>query len=151
LFDYYTDVFYRQFFSAFEFIYHIVNLRLSLGIERRPKSRFSVEVMERLKKTNPGLRSCINGLKGAAAIGRARRLRHSFTHDFAPTELTSGITKSTSDGGTITHVGIGEYTTSKHFMENITQSLVVFGKGLREIEAILNSLPRDAGRTGPSL
>lgn len=118
MFDYYIDNFYYKFFSAWDTIYHILNVYYQFDIQ--PGSGFNGNVMKRLQQKNQELHKIILLTNKSKPFKLSRTLRNDITHNFAPNDISSGISRQ-KEKGKVKKVsyGVGKYTPSKVFVENI--------------------------------
>jgi hypothetical protein len=125
MFDYYMDNFYYKFFSAWDTMYHVINAYYQF--ELMPNIRFNSKVMEKLLQRNEGLHTNIIKVNNSEPFVLSRTLRNDITHNFAPNDISSGITREKEEG-LLRKIsfGIGNYTTSKTFINNVDEIIEEF-------------------------
>lgn len=96
MFDYYVDAFYYKFFSAWDTIFHIINIQYQFDIET--SKDFNRKILTNLNSVNPVLKRQINKTNNSKAFKRSRVLRNDITHNFAPNDISSGISKKKENG-----------------------------------------------------
>lgn len=96
MFDYYVDAFYYKFFSAWDTIFHIINIQYQFDIET--SKDFNRKILTNLNSVNPVLKRQINKTNNSKAFKRSRVLRNDITHNFAPNDISSGISKKKKMG-----------------------------------------------------
>ncbi|WP_127576761.1 Cthe_2314 family HEPN domain-containing protein [Paenibacillus barengoltzii] len=143
MFDYYTDVFYYKFSSAWDTIFHIINAYYSFNIE--PKHRFNDKVKNELKKRNSALFNEIGKTENSEAFKESKTLRNNITHNFSPNDISSGVKKEFVDGK-IRRISmdIGEYTPSMIFIKNINDLINVMISFLAFLKETLESNPEES-------
>ncbi len=133
MFDYYVDIFYYKFFSAWDTMFHILNTHQQFDVNSG--IGFNNKVLNKLKVTNQELHNIIKETDNSASFIKSRDLRNNITHNFAPNEVSSGLTKLKRNGELKRiDVGIGSYTPSSIFVENINGVIEEFSNLLKVIE-----------------
>jgi hypothetical protein len=124
MFDYYTDTFYYKFCSAWDTVFHIINAHYQFNIEQH-NNRFKHIVKRELKSRNEELYNIIVDVETSNSFRDSNKLRNDITHNFAPNDISSGITKVRRDG-VIKRIdmSIGNYTPSKEFVRNINALII---------------------------
>jgi len=122
-FDYYVDVFYYKIFSAWDTVGHVLNVLHNLKIK---KPTFSL-VAEKMKSANINLCEELNIIVKHSHFEKAKELRNNITHNYLPSSIDAGIRRESKSKISF---GIGSYTTSKEFYENILNSLDLFAMTL---------------------
>lgn len=122
-FDYFADVFYFKFFSAWDTLGHILNFMYDLGIK---KVDFRKAVAE-LKPIRPDLYKSLNGLLNSEVFRKMTEFRHSSTHNELIGHFGSAVTKASENEYSI---GVGKYTSAAEIKANADSSLQLFRTAL---------------------
>ncbi|OUM83850.1 Cthe_2314 family HEPN domain-containing protein [Parageobacillus thermoglucosidasius] len=140
MFDYYMDIFYYKFFSAWDTMFHVINVYYSFDL--LPNSRFNSNVMQRLLQRNNSLHTIISNVSNSEPFVQSRTLRNNITHNYAPNDISSGITiEKIKEGVSKISFGIGTYTTSKTFIENVNG---IIDKFIPLLAALKNAFESDS-------
>lgn len=126
-FDYYVDVFYYKIFSAWDTVGHVLNVMHNLKI-KKPSFR---SVVEKLKSANINFCKVLNTIVKHPDFEKAKELRNNITHNYLPSSIDAGIGRESESKISF---GVGSYTTSKEFYENILNSLDLFAMTLNSIK-----------------
>jgi Cthe_2314-like HEPN len=125
-FDYFADVFYYKFFSAWDTLGHIINHMYGLGIDRADFRK----AVQGLKTIRPDLHEKLNNLIRSDDFSEMMKYRHSSTHNELVGHVGSGSTKVSESEY---HLGVGNYTPSAKIKENTDKSLLLFTNALEII------------------
>ncbi|GAJ21734.1 unnamed protein product, partial [marine sediment metagenome] len=126
-FDYYADVFYYKIFSAWDTIGHLLNILYKLKIKRVGFK----SAIAKLKSANPNLFKSLKAIVDDPDFQKANKLRDDITHNYLPSTVDSGIDKPSERKVTF---GVGKYTKSAEFYQNVRASLHLFVKTLECIK-----------------
>ncbi|MGW7160712.1 Cthe_2314 family HEPN domain-containing protein [Paenibacillus taichungensis] len=141
MFDYYVDAFYYKFFSAWDTIFHIINVQYQFDVEK--DKDFNRNILTNLNSVNLALKKQFNKTNYSKAFKKSRILRNDITHNFAPNDISSGISKKKEDGQLKEiSFGVGSYTPSSEFVQNIDEVIEEFIKFLRVFKRGLESSPK---------
>lgn len=140
LFYYYVEIFYFQAFSAWDCIYHLINVYYQMDI--KPNKQFNRNVMEKLKDKNGNLHKLLEDQEKNEVLKKARRLRIGFTHNLLPRRFDFVISREYREYKDRkvkeTHLGI-RIPKSKEFQANIYQFLELLSTTLKELKINLES------------
>lgn len=130
-FDYYSDTFYYQLFSAWDIIGHIMNVYFNLGIEKG-KVDFS-KAVSKVKQSNYELWLKLDNILKSPPYEKARKLRNDIAHNYLPRSV--GFTVTTKITGNTKQIGLGirTYVTSKEIVKNILEILELFQETIKII------------------
>ena len=131
-FDYFVSVFYYQLFSIWDSIPHLINVYY--GFEINPDLKFLSKVMKKLETKNAVLYKLLFDLRQNEVYRKANKLRNDLTHNFTPTDIDSGIKRTTNENSRVISFGLGKYTRTREFKENIDQVLELLAISLKEIK-----------------
>lgn len=120
-FDFYMDSYYTRFSSLIDTIYHIINVKYRLGIEA--ELGFRREVSQALKNKDRTLFKYLNDIRKHDTYKAIEHFRNDITHNFRPNQIDSGIKRTKKKGSFSIVGGVGNYTTTTEFVNNIEQSL----------------------------
>lgn len=120
-FTFYTESYYTRFSSLIDTICHIINVKYGFHFE--PTKGFNKKVVESLKTADKDLFDYLQGLLKNKVYKSIETFRNNITHNFKPSNVSSGIKRYEKDGQKIISGGAGEYTTSREFVTNIEQSI----------------------------
>lgn len=135
LFDYYVDIFYYNVFSAWDYIYHLVNAFYGFDFDpEREGLQFNEKVAGELRIKNKPLYDFLESVRKKESYKKARKLRIDFTHNFPPSDISSGISKTKTEAQNEISFGIGKYTPTKEFKENIDQILELLSQIIVELK-----------------
>ncbi|TXK77714.1 Cthe_2314 family HEPN domain-containing protein [Paenibacillus sp. N3.4] len=142
IFDYYIDNFYYKFFSAWDTMYHIINVYYQFNIETG--NRFNSNVMKNLLKIDNNLYKVVEQTNKSEPFTLSRTLRNDITHNFAPNDISSGVIKENEEfknNMSIMKVsfGVGHYTHASVFTNNINGIIENFLPLLQELKNKLES------------
>lgn len=122
-FDYYVDTFYYKIFSAWDTIGHLLNILYGLKM----KKPSLLAAIDKLKSANSCLYGELRAITRDSDFKRAKELRNDITHNYPPSTIDSGIKRESEHKISF---GVGSYTPSKDFYENILISLDLLAKTL---------------------
>lgn len=131
-FDYYVDAFYSKFFSAIDIAFHMLNDYYFMGHEKG--QGFRKVVLKSLKLKNTSLYKFVKNMEADPVYGKAKEFRNDSMHNFLPNTINSSIEAKKTKSGATFSFGIGKYTTSIEFKENIEQLITKLKRLIEEIE-----------------
>jgi len=124
MFDFYAETFYNNIYSSWDTVYHLLNIYYRFDI--KSNRRFSINVMNKLLETDSATYSIIDRAKKSDEFKKFKKLRNNITHNYAPSDVSSGMQKTIITEGTVLPNGklaerngirismsIGEYTPSR--------------------------------------
>jgi hypothetical protein len=120
-FSFYLESYYTRFSSLIDTIYHIINVRYYLRIE--PTQGFKSKVSKALKNADVELYIYLNDIRKNDTYKAVEELRNNITHNFRPHQVDSGIKRTKKEGSFSIVGGVGNYTTTTEFVNNIELSL----------------------------
>lgn len=126
-FSFYTDSYYTRFEGLIDAVYHLMNVKYKFDIE--PSPRFRKKVLTKLETADEELYSYFVELPKNAVFKKVQNLRNDIVHNYRPNQFDSGYKRKENEDGSISFtMSIGEYTTSKEFLNNIHDSLDLLGE-----------------------
>ncbi|PAD30041.1 Cthe_2314 family HEPN domain-containing protein [Paenibacillus sp. 7523-1] len=134
MYDYYSDIFFFKFFSAWETLFHFYNVYFEFRLPQ--KLGFKYQVLKELEKINSELYESIKSVHDSEAFEKFTKLRNDITHNYSPSEITPGIYHY--DNG-MTAFGVGKYTTTRDIQNNIIQIIDITGDFLEKMKNIIVS------------
>jgi hypothetical protein len=121
-FGFYTESFYTRYSAIIDTVYHIINAKYKFGIS--PGTGFIKKVLNKLKTVDEELYVYLNDLQNNQVFKKFKKLRNDIAHNFSPSQVSSGIKREQKeDGSLVISLGIGDYTTTKEFVDNIDESI----------------------------
>ncbi|GGG88737.1 Cthe_2314 family HEPN domain-containing protein [Paenibacillus radicis (ex Gao et al. 2016)] len=131
MYDYYADILYFKFISAWDTLSHFYNVYYEFKISIKYISRY--KVLDRIEKINPDLYECIRGVQDSEAFNKFIEQRNDITHNFSPSQIDSGIKRYNNGSAAFS---IGKYTTTRERQNNIVEVIKMTIKFLDEIKII---------------
>lgn len=131
-FGFYMDSFYTRFFGLIDTIYHILNVKYQLEVPE--KLGFNKEVSDKLRKYDSDLVKYLNDVRKYDTYIKVSEFRNNITHNYRPNQITSGVNREKrADGSIIIDYGVGDYTTTEEFVENIEKGIELLAKIVDDI------------------
>jgi hypothetical protein len=150
MFDFYAETFYNKLYSAWDTIYHLVNIYYRFDV--KPNFRFSVNVMKELLAIDEVAHAILDSAKKSKEFITFKELRNNIIHNFAPNDISSGMMKTNISEGMLLPDGklaakngiqismsVGKYTPSRVFKENIDQTITSYIEVLHALKVIFES------------
>lgn len=134
MYDYYVDIFYFKFFSAWETSFHFYNTYFELKIP--PKVGFKYQVLKEIKEIDLELFESIDEVHSSEAFIKFLKLRNDITHNFSPSEVDPGINHYENG---LTTFGVGKYTPTREIQSNIIQIIQIGTSFLQKMKLIFES------------
>jgi hypothetical protein len=121
-FGFYVDSYYTRFEGLIDSVYHLINIKYRFDIE--PSMGFIGKVLKKLETDDKDLFDYLNALPNNSVYTKVKDFRNNIVHNFRPNQVDSGYNRTVNSNGsrTIT-MSVGDYTTSKGFLDNINDSL----------------------------
>lgn len=142
-FDYYSNVFYLQLFSAFDNVGHILNVLYNLQAQRRDVSfEIVIEGREKTKRKkairgireiSPDLYDQIRQMTQKDAFESAKKLRNNITHNFLPGTLGESVVHKKKGNALITEFGAEQYTPSVKIHQTAVETLNILARVIASI------------------
>ncbi|TQS00066.1 Cthe_2314 family HEPN domain-containing protein [Paenibacillus ottowii] len=121
-FSFYMDSYYTRFEGVIDSVYHLVNVKYQFDVETT--LGFRIRVMKKLKTKDSDLYAYLNSLPENPVFKEIKDFRNNIVHNFRPNQVDSGLSKTKNEDGSTTYsMGIGNYTSSSEFLNNINESL----------------------------
>ncbi|ARU62106.1 hypothetical protein CBW65_14690 [Tumebacillus avium] len=114
-FNYHSDFFFHQAFSAIDTIGHLLFLQFSLPLNQREKISYHTAIRKLASMDEKDLATKLKEITDSAHFQLASSIRNDSTHNHPHTRVNSGIEKH---NGTISF-GVGKYTSCKKIFEVI--------------------------------
>lgn len=131
-FGFYMDIFYTRFFGLIDTIYHILNIKYKLEVPE--KLGFNKVVSDNLRKYDIDLFNYLEKVRKNDVYIKVLDFRNNLTHNYRPNQITSGINREKrADGSIIIDYGVGDYTTTEEFVENIENGIELLAKIVDDI------------------
>ncbi len=122
-YDFYSDFFYYKLFSAWDIVGHIINIIFQLEIKENNVS-FGKCYCDKLKSINVELYNGLGNILQDNDFKKANRIRNDISHNLSPNNIGAMISDGKKIENTIVYqIGIGKYTKSKEFLDNVYKSL----------------------------
>lgn len=128
-FDYYADTFYYKMFSSWDTVGQIINIAFNLRIPNEDVTFYRAH--QQLKNSNTVLYDRLNLLINENEFKKAKKLRNALTHNYPPLDVSSPVTKISSNAISL---GIGQYTTSTEIKENVIGIMELLAKAIQAIK-----------------
>lgn len=126
-FGFYAESYYTRFTAMLDAIYNLINAKYKLRVPQN--SKFRGEVLNKLKSSDRDLYNYLKKLPKDQIFKDISEFRNDIAHNFRPNQVSSGITREYGeDGVSKISFGIGKYTTTKEFMDNIDESVDFLAK-----------------------
>lgn len=126
-FGFYIDSFYTKFFGLIDNIYHIFNSKYYLKVPE--KYGFNKNVIEELKKKDINLANYLDNIRNNNVFREVSNFRNDIVHNYRRNQIDDRVTvENRSDGSTRYIYGVGKYTTTKQFVENIEKGIEFLAK-----------------------
>ncbi|OPG98637.1 hypothetical protein B2I21_09870 [Chryseobacterium mucoviscidosis] len=142
-FSFYMESFYTRFDGIIDSIFHALNTKYMFNIE--PKLGFRREVLKKLKQANPILHDYFTSLPEDQIYKKVNEFRNSIVHNYRPNQISSGSQRIKKEDGSILYrrLGIGNYTTSTEFLNNINESLELLAEITDKVRTVLEGTELD--------
>lgn len=134
MYDYYSDIFFFKFFSAWETLFHFYNVYYKLKIP--PNVRFKFQVLKELEKINSELYESIEVVHKSEVFSRFTKHRNDITHNYSPNEIAPELYH---DNNGMTVYGVGKYTPTIEIQNNIIQVINITSDFLKKIKNTIES------------
>lgn len=117
-FDFYGDVFYYKWFSAFDTLGQILNLIYNLKLSLPTFA----SAVARLETVDPSLFADLQSeVTKQQSFKTAKQFRNDMTHNYLPGRSGGSVECATTDNGTSVSLGIGQYVPTKLIMANMVE------------------------------
>lgn len=121
-FGFYMDIYYSKFFSLIDTIYHLFNIKFELNIQN--SVGFQKRIMNKLETEDKELFEFLkSGKENNDVYKRVSEFRNDLLHNYRPNQIDSGMSYKKENGKIRISMSVGNYTTTKEFVENIEESI----------------------------
>ncbi|MER1958815.1 MAG: Cthe_2314 family HEPN domain-containing protein [Solibacillus sp.] len=131
-FSYHAESLLHRIIGAFDLLHQIINAKYELKIEN--EFGFNGKVRNEIRKINPQLYQLIKKVHKDPRFITGVDLRNNFTHNNAPSNLSSGITRELKG---IIAIGKGSYTSSESIKNAIVDLMDYLTKTKKQLEVYL--------------
>jgi len=128
-FDFFTDTFYYELFSAWDLIGHFLNVKYDLEIKKVSFNKAVIKLAEK----KPNLYGCLRTVQESSAYKKARKVRDNIVHNYQPNTPGMAVYRNNQvliPGVRTATIGLKEYVSSEEIVTNIREILELFERAL---------------------
>ncbi|MCY7584603.1 Cthe_2314 family HEPN domain-containing protein [Bacillus safensis] len=118
----YVKGYYTEFIGIVDTIYHLINIKFRYDLE--PGMHFNKEVIRKLYDDDKELFHQMKRIRKNSVFKQVNDYRNNLIHNYSQMQVSSGISRiNLPDGGFRIEYGVGDYTKTKEYFENIESSI----------------------------
>jgi hypothetical protein len=124
-FDFFTDTFYHELFSAWDMVGHFLNVKYDLGL----KDVYFTTAIDGLSEKNSNLYNSLIKIKDSTAYKLSKKIRNNIVHNSPPNIPGMTVYRSNHSGTfgrQFAAIGLKEYIPSDEIVINIREVLELF-------------------------